>query len=156
MVYLLEVIFAMKKRTAIIGALVSLLPVGQPLVIGTGAVLTSTAVMVSVPAGVNAETWSCTYQFDGKTKKFLIYRQGDQFNNLDSGFYKIIDENGSKIHLYKTFFPDMKNYYAISLDNKKRMFSMVALNPGNDSAIISGPCNISYWKYRTQVYFDDI
>ena len=44
----------MKKRTAIIGALVSLLPVGQPLVIGTGAVLTSTAVMVSIPAEVNA------------------------------------------------------------------------------------------------------
>ena len=134
----------MKKRNVIIGTLVSLLPVGQPLVIGTGAVLTSTAVMVSIPAVVNAETWSCTYQFGGEIMKFRKYRQGDQFNNPDSGFYKIIDENRTKIHLYKTFYPDMNNYYAVSFDKKKRMFSMVALNPDNDSKIISGPCNISY------------
>ena len=76
--------------------------------------------------------------------KFRKYRQGDQFNNPDSGFYKIIDENRTKIHLYKTFYPDMNNYYAVSFDKKKRMFSMVALNPDNDSKIISGPCNISY------------
>ncbi len=46
----------MKKRTAVIGALVSLLPMGQPLVIGTGAALTSAAVMLSVPQRVKAES----------------------------------------------------------------------------------------------------
>ena len=46
----------MKKRTAVIGALVSLLPMGQPLVIGGGAALTSAAVMLSVPEKVNAQT----------------------------------------------------------------------------------------------------
>ncbi len=46
----------MKKRTAIIGALVSLLPIGQPLVIGTGVVLTSSALLLSVPRRVNAES----------------------------------------------------------------------------------------------------
>ena len=45
----------MKKRTAVIGALVSLLPMGQPLVIGTGAALTSAGVMLTVPEKVNAE-----------------------------------------------------------------------------------------------------
>ncbi len=46
----------MKKRTAIIGALVSLMPLGQPLVIVTGAVLTSTAVILFAPEKVNAES----------------------------------------------------------------------------------------------------
>ena len=46
----------MKKCTAIIGALVSLLPLGQPLVIGTGAALTSAAVILSVPEKVQAES----------------------------------------------------------------------------------------------------
>ena len=46
----------MKKRTAVIGALVSLLPLGQPLFIGTGAVLTSAAVMIAVPEKAKAES----------------------------------------------------------------------------------------------------
>jgi len=46
----------MTKPTAVIGALVSLLPLGQPLVIGTGALLTSAGVMLSAPAKVNAES----------------------------------------------------------------------------------------------------
>ncbi len=45
----------MKKRTALIGALVSLLPLGQPLVISTGAVLTRTALMISAPETLNAQ-----------------------------------------------------------------------------------------------------
>ena len=54
-------ITCMKKRTAIIGAFVSLLPLGQPLLMGGGIVLTSTAVMLSVPAKVNAESASYYY-----------------------------------------------------------------------------------------------
>ena len=46
----------MKKRTAVIGALVSLLPLGQPLVIGTGAALTSAGVILTVPEKAKAES----------------------------------------------------------------------------------------------------
>tara|TARA_Y100001968_G_C19128618_1_gene605550 strand:+ start:225 stop:701 length:477 start_codon:yes stop_codon:yes gene_type:complete len=46
----------MKKRTAIIGALVSLLPTGQLPVIGTGAVITSAAVMLAVSKEAYAES----------------------------------------------------------------------------------------------------
>ena len=46
----------MKKRTAIIGTLVSLLPMGQPLVIGTGTVVTSAAVMLTAPEIAKAES----------------------------------------------------------------------------------------------------
>ncbi len=45
----------MKKRTTVIGTLMSLLSFGQPLLIGTGTVLTSAAVMLSVPERVWAE-----------------------------------------------------------------------------------------------------
>ena len=46
----------MKKRTAVIGALVSLLPLGQPLVIGKGAVLTSAGLILAIPDQAQAET----------------------------------------------------------------------------------------------------
>ena len=132
----------MKKRTVVIGALVSLLPIGQPLVIGTGAALTSTAVMLAAPESAKAETWNCEYIWNGEIKKFVRYREGNQFNS-SSGLYKILDENEDKIHLYKTF-SGMNNLFAISLDKKQRKFSMVALSPGNDSKIISGSCEIKY------------
>ena len=51
----------MKKRTAIIGALVSLLPLGQQLVIGIGAALTSGVVMLFVPTKAQADSASYYY-----------------------------------------------------------------------------------------------
>ena len=58
----------MKKRTAIIGTLLSLLPFGKPLVIGTDVALTSMAVMFSVPQRANAESaWS--YNRSGLSKR---------------------------------------------------------------------------------------
>ena len=46
----------MKKRTAFIGAILSLIPLGQPLLIKTGVVLSSTGLMIALPKKVNAET----------------------------------------------------------------------------------------------------
>ena len=57
----------MKKRTAVIGALVSLLPMGQPLFIRTGVVLTSAAGMLAVPESAQAE--SASFYFDRALKK---------------------------------------------------------------------------------------
>ena len=51
----------MKKRTAVIGALVSLLPIGQPLLIGTGSVMTSAAVMLAIPEKAQADSASYYY-----------------------------------------------------------------------------------------------
>ena len=44
----------MKKRTAFIGAILSLIPLGQPLLIKTGAVLSISALMISLPDKLNA------------------------------------------------------------------------------------------------------
>ena len=52
----------MKKRTAFIGAILSLIPFGQPLIIKTGAVLTTTGFLLSVPEKVNAN--DADYYFD--------------------------------------------------------------------------------------------
>ncbi len=45
----------MKKRTAFIGALVSLIPLGQPLIIKTGAVLSTIGLVSSFPEKLKAE-----------------------------------------------------------------------------------------------------
>ena len=60
----------MKKRTAVIGVLVSLLPFGQPLLIGTVAVLTSAAVMLTVPNQAKAE--SAVSYFNQGNFKFKV------------------------------------------------------------------------------------
>ena len=51
----------MKKRTSVIGALVALMPMGQPLLIETGAALTTTAVLLSIPEKVQAESANFYY-----------------------------------------------------------------------------------------------
>ena len=45
----------MKKRTAAIAAFLSLMSIGQALVIGSGAALTSAVVMLFVPEKASAE-----------------------------------------------------------------------------------------------------
>ena len=44
----------MKKRTAFIVAILSLIPLGQPLLIKTGVVISTTGLILSVPEKVNA------------------------------------------------------------------------------------------------------
>ena len=56
MVYWLEVNSDMKKRTAFIGVILSLIPLGQPLLIKTVGVLSGSAVMLSLTEKVNAES----------------------------------------------------------------------------------------------------
>ena len=77
----------MKKRTAIIGALVSLLPMGQPLMLGTGVSLTSAAVMLSVPESVKAE--SAEFYFNRAYKKA---EEGDHYGAI-SELSKAIEIN---------------------------------------------------------------
>jgi tetratricopeptide (TPR) repeat protein len=48
--------FDMRKRTAFIGAILSLIPLGQTLIIKTGVVLSTTGLLVTVPEKVNAES----------------------------------------------------------------------------------------------------
>ena len=84
----------MKKRTAIIGALVSLLPMGQPLLIGTGAVVTSAAVMLSVPEKAQAESESFLFN-----RAYEKDKEGDYYGAI-SDYNKVIEINPKNSQAY--------------------------------------------------------
>ena len=75
----------MKLKSAALAAALSLMPLGQPLLIGTGALLTSSAVILSVPKKAKAES------------AFYYFRRGfDKGNTGDwsgaiSDFTKALD-----------------------------------------------------------------
>ena len=46
----------MKKQTAFICAILSVIPIGQPLIIKTGVFLSTAGLMLSLPEKVNAES----------------------------------------------------------------------------------------------------
>ncbi len=82
----------MKKRTAFIGAILSLIPLGHPLMIKTSLVLSTTGLILSVPNKVNAE--SADYYIDRANKKFD-----------DEDYYGAISEynRALKINPYSVF-----------------------------------------------------
>ena len=80
----------MKKRTAFIGAILSLIPLGQPLIIKTGVVLSSAGLILSFPQKVNAET-SKLY-FDRALEKG---KNGDYYGAI-SDYTKAIEINPSE------------------------------------------------------------
>ena len=84
----------MKKRTAFIGAILSLIPLGQPLIIKTGVVLSSSAVMLSLTKKVNAET--STFYFN---RAFEKGNNGDHYGAI-SDFTKAIEINPSDANAY--------------------------------------------------------
>ena len=113
----------MKKQTAFVYVLIGLISV------------------ISLEA-VKSETWICRYEYKGKKKSFVRYRKGFEFVSDYGATSEILNENADNIHLY-SFYTGLDNYYAAFLDKKNSMFSMIALNPGKDSALISGSCIIN-------------
>ena len=98
----------MKLRNTAIAAALSLIPVGQPLMIGTGAALTSTAVMLTVPQKVLAE--DAEFYFNRRVTKG---REGDFSGALDD-YSKAIEINPKNAKAYynrgyaKKELPDLK------------------------------------------------
>ena len=107
----------MKKRTAFIGAILSLIPFGQTLLIKTGVVLSTTVFMVSVPEKVNAE--SVEYYFNMANKKAEM---GDHYGAI-SDYTKVIEmEPNNNVAFYnrgnsKT---SIKDYYGAIADYTNR------------------------------------
>ena len=67
----------MKKRTAFVGAILSLIPFGQPLLIKTGVVLSTTGLMLSLPEKVHAN--DAVFYYDRAGEKF---RNGDYYGAI--------------------------------------------------------------------------
>ena len=57
----------MRKRSAFISAILSLIPIGQPLFIKTGVVLSTAGIMLSVPERVNANNAYYYFEKAGKS-----------------------------------------------------------------------------------------
>ena len=64
----------MKKRTALICYSQKVLPICKTILKFTGTVFTTLILTIPFPQNAKAETWSCKYEFAGKTQKFITYR----------------------------------------------------------------------------------
>tara|TARA_B100001093_G_scaffold480198_1_gene509845 strand:- start:4161 stop:4442 length:282 start_codon:yes stop_codon:yes gene_type:complete len=92
---------------------------------------------------VFAETWSCSYLFNGKATNSVWVREGKVFYNVTAKAHsKIIFEDNRIISLHNTFSPTYGDYFATLLDKKKNMFAMIKLEVGNHSKLIEGTCEI--------------
>ena len=76
----------MKKRTAFIGAILSLIPFGQPLIIKTGLVLSTASYMVSFPENLYA-----------RDAAFYLNRANKKYN--DGDFYGAISDYNKSIEI---------------------------------------------------------
>ena len=125
----------MKKRTAIIGALVSLLPMGQPLVIGGGVALTSAAAMLALPEQAMAESFR--FYIDRGHKK---HDAGD-YSGAISDYSKAIEINpkyantyyfrgGAKYLLQEDFYgviSDLNRYVELFSKEDEKAFMILGL-----------------------------
>ena len=84
----------MKKRTAFIGAILSLIPFGQPSLINTGVVLSTTGLILSIPE--KAQAGSAKFYFDRAFKKG---EEGDYYGAI-SDYTKAIEINPKKFMAY--------------------------------------------------------
>jgi len=113
----------MKKRTAFIGAILSLIPFGQPLLIKTGVVLSSSAVMLSLPEKVNAETF--TFYFNRAFEK----GKRDDYYGAIFDFTKAIEINPTYEKAYynrgTVKASDLSDYYGAISDFTKA----IEINP---------------------------
>ena len=87
----------MKNRTAVFGVLFSFLPIVQPLLISTGAFLTSTMVIFALPERTQAE--SGTY----------YYEQGFEKLFVDNDFYGAISDFTRAIEID----PNIAKYFSL-------------------------------------------
>tara|TARA_Y200000002_G_scaffold276663_1_gene230883 strand:+ start:68 stop:451 length:384 start_codon:yes stop_codon:yes gene_type:complete len=79
-----------KKRTAFIGAILSLIPLGQPLIIKTGIVLSTTGFMLYVPEkAIAGDIWFYLDRADSKGSS------GDWYGAI-SEFNKALKTNSSR------------------------------------------------------------
>ena len=116
MVYCLEVDFDMKKRTAFIGEILSLIPLGQPLLIKTGVVLSTTGLMLAVSE--NAYAKNSTFFYNRGSDKA---EQGDHSGAI-SDFTKAIEidpQNDDAFYNRGNSKLELKDYYGAISDYTK-------------------------------------
>ena len=120
----------MKKRTAFIGAILSLIPLGQPLLFKTGIILFSSSIIITHPEQLLANSFNYDYQ-----KALKIFREGNynkailQFSEMLKQYPDTSTEWKSLIYLYLSMsYGYLKKHYAeLEFINKA-----IDLNPNVD------------------------
>ena len=139
----------MKKRTAFIGAILSLIPLGQPLLFKTGVVLSTTGLMLTVPEKVNAES-AKFYDQQGlkewKNKNFsAAIRNYNKAIEIEPNNALLYGKRGNSYYQLGDFYKAISDYdQSLKLNpNDETIFffrGMAKLNIG----FIKGAC--SDWK----------
>ncbi len=113
----------MKKRTAFIGAILSLIPLGQPLIIKTGVVLSTTGFILYVPEIVFADNIDFyltraiqKYEKEDFNGALLDINKAIRINPNISDFYGIRGAIYGKMLNYESSCADMRK--AISMGDK--------------------------------------
>ena len=117
----------MKKRTAFIGAILSLIPLGQPLLIKTSVVLSTTGMILSLPEKVNAES-DVFYYNRGYDKG----ERGDHYGAI-SDYTKAIEinpNNGNAFYNRGWSKDEIGDFYGAIFDYTKA----IEINPNDDDA----------------------
>ena len=130
----------MKKRTAFIGAILSLIPLGQPLLIKTGVVLSTTGLLLSFPEKVNAGDNS--YYFNRAYDKA---KRGDHYGAI-SDYTKAIEINPQYESAYYNrgnAKEDLEDYYGAISDYEKA----IEINPKKVKAYN----NIAFIKRKKEI-----
>jgi len=113
----------MKKRTAFIGAILSLLPLGQPLLIKTGVILSYTGLLLSAPEKVYADSADFylkraiqKYEEEDFNGALLDVNKAIKINPNVSDFYGIRASIYGRMLKYESSCADMRK--AISMGDK--------------------------------------
>ena len=144
----------MKKRIAFIGAILSLIPLGNPFLIKTGMVLSSSAVMLSLPEKVNAD--SADFYFNRAYDKG---ENGDHYGAI-SDYTKAIelDPNDAVAYYNRGYSKsELKDHYGAIADYTKAIeldlrYTSAYYNRGIEKEIIgdlNGAC--ADWQKASQL-----
>ena len=134
----------MKKRTAFIGAILSLMPISQLLLTKTGLFLSTAGLVFSFPEKVNAE--SSTFYFD---RGFEKGNKGDYYGAI-SDFTKALEINSSVGAYYNRGWnkAKLKDYYGAISDYTKA----IEINPKKEEAYL----NRGFAKHYLKDYYGAI
>ena len=114
----------MKKRIAIIAALTSVLPMGQPLIIGTGAALTSAVMIFNIPEEANAGNNDFYYN-----RGIRKYDRGDYYGAIADYTKSIEISPEADVYINRSLLKEtMGDLYGACFDAKK------AVNLGDRSS----------------------
>jgi len=130
----------MKKRTAFIGAILSLIPLGQPLILKTGVVLSTTGLMFATSKNIYAGDNS--YYFNRAYDKA---ERGDFYGAIFDYTKAIeIDPNDADAYYNRGISKsDLKDYYGAISDYEKA----IEINP----QYVEAYNNISFLKRKKEI-----